>query len=64
MIIWVAPGFGTKSMLYFDQVAGRGTVIAATYAIGRWLLPLIAAEILDEETIAKTTGFYKRLNGS
>jgi Glycosyl hydrolase family 63 C-terminal domain len=46
---------------YYDQVQVQGRVIPLYTRSVVGLLPLIAAEILDEETIAKLPGFYKRL---
>ena len=46
---------------YYDQVQIDGRVIPLYTRSVVGLLPLIAAEILDEETIAKLPGFYKRL---
>jgi hypothetical protein len=46
---------------YYDQVQVEGRVIPLYTRSVVGLLPLIAAEILDEETIAKLPGFYKRL---
>jgi hypothetical protein len=47
---------------YYDQIQFDGHVVPLKTRSLVGLLPLIAVEVLEEETIRKLPGFYKRMN--